>query len=39
MFIGTDLYYIFNGLCLLWLIPFSIIVCKFIIDYEKENKK
>lgn len=39
MLIGTDLYYIFNGLALLWLIPFSIFVARFIINYERNNKK
>lgn len=39
MLIGTDLYYILNGIALLWLIPFSIITCKFIIEHERNEKK
>jgi len=39
MLIGTDLYYIFNGIALLWLIPFSIITVDFIINHERNNKK
>lgn len=37
MLIGTDLYYIINGLCLLFLLPSSLYFWKFIIDYEKEK--
>lgn len=37
MLIGSDLYYIFNGLCLLFLLPSCLYFWKLIIDYEKEK--
>lgn len=39
MLIGTDLYYIINGLCLLFLIPSNILIWKYIIDIEKDKMK
>ena len=37
MLIGTDLYYIINGICLLFIIPSTIYFWKYIIENEKKE--
>ena len=39
MLIGTDLYYIINGICLLFLIPSNIVIWQYIIENEKEKER